>query len=334
MLLRFFLALLFSAFLSSNTTAQTAGHWRITGTLVNVDSELGNILRCEKANVNVRVRSRWANGAGVGEHPWGPSWGQFTTGAQGQFSKTGPRFANQGKKRDLLIEFQKMGQWQTLKLIEDYDGLVPHTSNGNVWTFDLGALETTAFDCAFEGQEAKKKPEIKINPDAFKHSGVDLEIVDSEIRRRTINNMEHPPGRVEWEVTIRNNGNTDYLGTGQDLTKVQLRLYRPSSQPTYDILMSEPIPAGETRTFFSPSSGNFGNTASLQPRYRVLFTVDPDDQISESDESNNTQPGCYAPLTEEYFEGWCDEQSSESPQGRKTSPLGKSHSVLQHRNSL
>ena len=72
--------------------------------------------------------------------------------------------------------------------------------------------------------------------------------------------------------------------------------------------MSDLIPAGETAVFFSPSSGYFGQESELLSNYNVLFTVDPDNTIAETNEQNNRQPGCYSPLSEIYAEGACTNQ--------------------------
>ena len=65
------------------------------------------------------------------------------------------------------------------------------------------------------------------------------------------------------------------------------------------------IPPGTSRTFTS-NSGNLGGLSeAASTSYNVIFTSDPENQILESNEGNNQQPGCYTPATEAYLEAPC-----------------------------
>ena len=99
------------------------GYWRIQGQLANVDESPLGVRKCEMANVRLRFRSRWSDGQGCivgfsGECPWGLSWGQAVTDANGRFSETSPFFIDLGRKRDLLIEHRALGgDWKTLAIV-------------------------------------------------------------------------------------------------------------------------------------------------------------------------------------------------------------------------
>ena len=352
---RLFLLLFFLIGIPVATFAD-GGYWRVTGRVENIDSNALNTTRCEMANLRLRLRSRWANGEGcivgfVGECPWGPSWGETTTNSSGNFSKTSYHFADRVRKRDLLIEFRKLGTWYQLAIISDISGATPHQGSGNTWTFQLGTLETTAFDCptvlvpaeddtpptptieaipldSDDGQNRGDggrntppgNPQIEEIPCGFGPNGqpgIDLSFAGTEVRHRD-NQPNAPPERVTWEVTIHNSGPATYSGSGDCRTQVRAVFTVPEldDERSYELTLVGAIPPGSSRTFTS-NSGNLGELSeAASTSYNVMFTIDPENKIIESNEGNNQQPGCYTPATEAYVESPCPAQSQASGSGK------------------
>ena len=337
------------------------GYWRLRGSVENIDTEISTT-RCEMPGLHLRFRSRWANGEGCivgfsGECPWGPTWGESITDGSGDFSKTSYFFADRVRKRDILIEFRKLGTWYQLAVISDISGATPHQGSGNTWTFQLGTLETAAFDCPtvfVPAEEGPPTPVIQavppgidpgpnrgsggrntplgnpqieelpcgIGPDGQR--GIDLSFSSTEVRHRD-NQPSAPPERVTWEVTIHNSGPATYRGTGDCRTQVRAVFTVPEldDERSYELTLVGAIPPGTSRTFTS-NSGNLGEVSDAQSlSYNVMFTIDPENKIIESNEGNNQQPGCYTPATEAYVESPCPAQSQASGSGkgsnRKTS---------------
>jgi hypothetical protein len=358
---RFFLLLFVLIGLPVATFAD-GGYWRVTGRVENIDSNALNTTRCEMANLRLRLRSRWANGEGcivgfVGECPWGPSWGETTTDGRGRFSKTSHYFADRVRKRDILIEFSSLGTWYQLAIISDVSGQTPHQGSGNTWTFLFGTFETTAFDCPTElvpaeddtpptptveaipldsdddqnrGEGGRNtplgSPQIKQLPCGFGPNGqpgIDLSFVGTEVRHRD-NQPNAPPERVTWEVTIHNSGPATYSGSGNCRTQVRAVFTIPEldDERSYELTLVGAIPPGTSRTFTS-NSGNLGELSeAASTSYNVIFTIDPENQILESNEGNNQQPGCYTPATEAYLEAPCpaSSQGASGPRGPNRKP--------------
>ena len=343
----------FLLFLAAMPTSVLAdgGYWRLRGSVENIDSNALNTTRCEMPGLHLRFRSRWANGEGCivgfsGECPWGPTWGEATTDSSGDFSKTSNFFADRVRKRDILIEFSKLGSWYQLAIISDFSGATPHQGSGNTWTFQLGTLETTAFDCPTVLVPAEedpptpviqavppgadpssggsntptKNPQIEelpcgIGPDG--QPGIDLSFSSTEVRHRD-NQPSAPPERVTWEVTIHNSGPATYRGTGDCRTQVRAVFIVPEldDERSYELTLVGAIPPGTSRTFTS-NSGNLGELSdAASTSYNVMFTIDPENNIIESNEGNNQQPGCYTPATEAYSESPCPAQSQATGSGK------------------
>lgn len=323
--------------LSSNAAANAApdGYWTITGIIENVDAGVSGTNRCQIANLELRFKSRWSNGLGCttgfnGECPWGTAWGQTRTNSSGQFSIRSNRFVDQGRKRDVLIEYRSMGSWLSLKTVSGIDSNTPRLTQGNNWTFSLGTVMTDKLDCPTVLTDAPEAPKELVPTSAQNGGGkgagpcgnIDLEIVSVAIRRRTANGNEYSPRYIEWEVTIRNNGTSAYAGTGKCKTKVALDLYVNSNVRSYSVSMTNPIPAGGTAVFSSPTQGYFGSQSSLNASYGVLFTVDSQNELQETNEQNNRRPGCYSLATEEYSDGPCTSQRrSQADNSKRSSEL-------------
>ena len=333
------------------TLLADGGYWRLRGSVENIDSNALNTTRCDMPGLHLRFRSRWANGEGcivgfVGECPWGASWGETTIDGSGDFSKTSHFFADRVRKRDILIEFSKLGSWYQLAIISDISGATPHQGSGNTWTFQLGTLETTAFDCPtilVPAEEEPPTPVIQaVPPGADPGSGgrntptknprieelpcgigpdgqpsIDLSFSSTEVRHRD-NQPSAPPERVTWEVTIHNSGPATYRGTGDCRTQVRAVFTVPEldDERSYELTLVGAIPPGTSRTFTS-NSGNLGELSdAASTSYNVMFTIDPENKIIESNEGNNQQPGCYTPATEAYVESPCPAQSQASGSGK------------------
>ena len=248
------------------------GYWRIQGQLANVDESPLGVRKCEMANVRLRFRSRWSDGQGCivgfsGECPWGLSWGQAVTDANGRFSETSPFFIDLGRKRDLLIEHRALGgDWKTLAIVSNLSSGSPHQENGNVWRFDLGEVTTQVFDCPVILRPAKNdhgvlQPIVDPNanqdpanasedsddgndnpPSSVGPPGQIEEIpcgmgpngsrnLDLAFESTSVRHRDNQPNapieRITWEVVIRNNGTTTFKSTGKCRTAVRLTLFIP-----------------------------------------------------------------------------------------------------------
>jgi hypothetical protein len=248
------------------------GYWAIQGQLLNVDESAIRITKCDQANVRLRFRSRWSDGQGCivgfsGECPWGPSWGQAVTDANGRFSETSPFFIDLGRKRDILIEYQALGgDWKSIAIRSNLSSASPHQEHENVWRFNLGEVTTQAFDCPIILQPAKDdngvlQPIVDPNanqdpPNPSKDSGDDSDnnpnsvgspgqikelpcgmgpngnrnldlAFESTSVRHRDNQPNAPIERITWEVVIRNNGTTTFTSTGKCRTAVRLTLFIP-----------------------------------------------------------------------------------------------------------
>ena len=140
--------------LCCNTFAISAstGYWTIAATIENVDAGIDATTRCQMEDLELRFRSRWADGQGcitgfTGECPWGAVWGKTTTNSQGRFSMRSNLFADQGRKRDVQIEYRSQGSWLPLEIISDIDANTTHLTQGNNWIFDVGTITTDKLDC-------------------------------------------------------------------------------------------------------------------------------------------------------------------------------------------
>ena len=66
----------------------------------------------------------------------------------------------------------------------------------------------------------------------------------------------------------------------------------------YHLTLNKPIAAGSEETFTS-NSGNLDETSEANSEsYSILFQIDPENKIYETDEGNNESSGIYAPSTE------------------------------------
>jgi hypothetical protein len=307
------------------------------GKVENVESDAFGVRRCEKPSLQLRFRSRWANGQGcavgfAGECPWGPSWGETATDSEGRFSKLSLYFADKGRRRDVLIEFKRLGLWSTLTVLEDFYGGTPHQTQGNTWVFDVGTIETSGLGCPTVLTDAGNEDtggggldpipngSIALAPCGLGPNGkpvIDLAIVSAEVRHRD-NSPNSPPERVSWEVTIRNNGVATYRGTGNCRTQVRavFNIVELDQHRSYEMNLNGEIAPGQSRTFTS-NSGNLGELSDEQSSsYNVLFTVDPENKVLETNEGNNQQQGCYTPATETYVQGPCPTASQSSSKRR------------------
>jgi hypothetical protein len=311
------------------------GFWKVTGDLVNNDNVGTGFAErsCPMENVKLRFKSRWLGGTGNGftgpvtPFPWGRSWGESTTDRNGRFSETSYFFPNASRGRDILIEAWVLGsnfqyKWTEVTIVRQISGGTPHQQSGNIHTFDLGAVETDLFECPTvwvpgtrpdEYQptiEAKKEdqrpvaPKIEPIPCGWAPNGkpgIDLTFASVVVRHRD-NQPNSPPERITWEVVVRNNGSTKYKGTGTCKTRVRMAIYIPEleQEREYFLSLTKPIAAGAEETFTS-NSGNLGEISEANSEsYNILFEIDPENQIAESNEDNNEQSGVYTPTTEAF----------------------------------
>lgn len=134
----------------------------------------------------------------------------------------------------------------------------------------------------------------------------DLAFESTAVRHR--DNQPHAPiERITWEVVIRNNGPTPFKSSGKCRTSVRMSVYIPELEATrvYDMTLHGEIQPGATRKFTS-NSGNLGEISEeASTSYNLKFEIDPDNNVLESNEANNIQPGCYTPSTGNYVEHIC-----------------------------
>jgi len=319
----------------ASVSSADGGFWKVTGDLVNKDDAGSSFERsCPMANVKLRFKCRWLGGTGVGFNgpvnpaPWGPSWGEATTNGNGRFSETSYFFPDAGRGRDILIEawvrdsnFQH--QWTTVTIVRGISGSTPHQRSENIHTFDLGTIETNLFECpAGLGpgrrpnddlptikpvkDDDKRREKKTIEPIPYGmgpngQPGIDLEFTSVVVRHRD-NQPNAPAERISWEVVVRNNGPLKYKGSGNCKTRVRMAVYIPElgTEREYFLTMTKPIAAGAEETFTS-NSGNLGEISDANSdAYNILFEIDPDNLILESNENNNEESGVYTPATENF----------------------------------
>jgi len=333
-------SMLFICFLVFGFTAPSfadGGFWRVTGDLVNKDNAgTGFETSCPMANVKLRFKSRWLGGTGVGftgpvtPFPWGISWGEATTNSNGQFSETSYFFPNAVRGRDVLVEAWVLGTdfrytWKTVTIVRNLSGASPTQQSGNIRTFNLGTIETSLFECPTvfvpgdnSSDDSPRIAEDKRNKRPTKKRqgtieaipygmgpngkpGLDLEFTSVVVRHRD-NQPNAPAERITWEVVVRNNGPLKYKGTGNGKTRVRMAVYIPElgQEREYFLTMTKPIAAGAEETFTS-NSGNLGEISEANSEaYNIMFEIDPDNLILESNENNNEESGLYTPATENF----------------------------------
>ena len=138
-----YIVLLMLITLSPIVAKSDSGYWRVEGSVVNIDSNALGTSQCELPGLQLRFHSRWSNGSGCivgfsGECPWGPSWGEDSTNSNGEFSETSYFFADNSLMRDIRIQYQSFGNWNTLDIVSSISGATPHQRSGNVSIYDLG----------------------------------------------------------------------------------------------------------------------------------------------------------------------------------------------------
>ena len=329
----FFIGFLLFGFAS--VASADGGFWRVTGELINKDNAgTGFETSCPMANVKLRFKSRWLGGTGVGfagpvtPFPWGISWGEATTNSNGRFSETSYFFPDAVRGRDVLIEAWVLGTdfrytWKTVTIVRNLSGASPTQQSGNIRTFNLGTIETSLFECPTvfvpgdnsnddspkiaedkRNKRPTKKRQGTIEPIPYGMGpkgkpGIDLEFKSVVVRHRD-NQPNAPAERISWEVVVRNNGPLKYKGSGNCKTRVRMAVYIPElgTEREYFLTMSKPIAAGAEETFTS-NSGNLGEISDANSdAYNILFEIDPDNLILESNENNNEESGVYTPATE------------------------------------
>ena len=307
------------------------GYYRVTGNLRNIDnagSALGSS-SCSMSNVKLRFKSRWTGGTGVGftgpltPFPWGPSWGEVTTDSNGRFTKTSYFFPNATRNRDVLIEARIMDShfnysWVEVKTILGVWGAAPRQQTGNIYTFALGNVQTDLFDCPttwtsqpneeeneedvpFPVPQKVKLEEVPCGWGPNSKPGIDLTFASVVVRHRD-NQPDAPPERISWEVVVKNEGTATYRGSGKCKAKVRFAVFIPeqNKEREYFLTLSKSIAPGSEKTFTS-NNGNLGEISEANSQsYNVLFEIDPDNSIVESNENNNQQSGAYAPTTQSY----------------------------------
>ncbi|MEC8554053.1 MAG: CARDB domain-containing protein [Planctomycetota bacterium] len=332
-LMSFMLVFLISGLAS--VSAAEGGFWRVTGNLVNVNNGVTGLNgpSCPMANVRLRFKSRWLGGTGVGLNgpvtpfPWGTSWGTATTDSNGWFSETSSFFADSSRGRDILVEARVRGdnsqyEWKPVTIVRGLSASTPHQVTGNIHTFNLGEVETDLFECPTDlvpAPQPERKPKIakvpndkpneieaKIKPIPCGWStngkpGIDLTFTSVVVRHRD-NQPNSPPERITWEVVVRNNGPMEYKGSGKCKTSVRMTVFisELGKEREYHLTLNKPIAAGSEKTFTS-NSGNLGETSEAESdSYPILFEIDPENEISETDEGNNQLSGTYSPATETF----------------------------------
>ena len=319
----------------ASVSSADGGFWRVTGNLVNWnDSGTGfNGPSCPMANITLRFKSRWLGGTGVGLNgpvtpfPWGPSWGTATTDSNGWFSETSYFFADSSRGRDILVEARVRGdnaqyEWKPVTIVSGISVSTPHEVTGNIHTFNLGEVETDLFECPSHlvpvSQPENKATIVEVSNDRLNDNeatikpipcgwvtngkpGIDLAFTSVVVRHRD-NQPNSPPERITWEVVVRNNGPVDYQGAGECKTKVRMTIFisELGKSREYHLTLNKPIAAGSEETFTS-NSGNLGETSEANSdAYPILFAIDPENEISETDEGNNQLSGVYSPGTETF----------------------------------
>ena len=320
--------------LASISSAES-GFWRVTGNLVNRNHN-GTGLNgpsCPMANITLRFKSRWLGGTGVGLNgpvapfPWGPSWGTATTDSNGWFSETSYFFADSSRGRDILVEARVRNdnaqyEWKPVTIVRGISDSTAHEVTGNIHTFNLGEVETELFECPVHlvpaPQSENKATIVEVRNDRPNDNettikpipcgwvtngkpGIDLAFTNVVVRHRD-NQPNSPPERITWEVVVRNNGPVDYKGAGECKTKVRMTIFisELGKSREYHLTLNKPIAAGSEETFTS-NSGNLGETSEANSdAYPILFAIDPENEISETDEGNNQLSGVYSPATETF----------------------------------
>ena len=312
-----------------------AGYWRVSGQVINTRTNALGTQTCPKAGLNLRVKSRWANGQGCivglsGECPWGPSWGTSVTDSNGRFSEKSHHFADISKQRDILIQYREAvgGQWRTLKVISNISGATPHSKSGNVSNYALGVINTSLFECPTDLQPSgtgdgpgtphtvpaaqttpgQKKPQAKaICGRMIPGGGIarpELSLVSATVMHR-IGQPQAPPERISWQVVIRSNGPAAYRATDGCRTVVRavFAIKDMSVDRTYELpIPSLAVGASVTLT----GNGNLGELSeSSAANYPVTFVIDPDNELPEADETNNSLIGCYNLGSQTYAGGAC-----------------------------
>ena len=95
------------------------------------------------------------------------------------------------------------------------------------------------------------------------------------------------PGKWSSEIMVHSNTK----GTGNGKTRVRMAVYIPElgQEREYFLTMTKPIAAGAEETFTS-NSGNLGEISEANSEaYNIMFEIDPDNLILESNENNNEE---------------------------------------------
>jgi hypothetical protein len=302
--------------------------WRVSGTVINRQTDAFGTRSCPKEGLRLRFKSRWSNGQGCavgfsGECPWGASWGASTTNAQGRFSEDSYRFTNMSRSRDILIQYRDVmnNTWRQLTIINNISGGTPHSSSGHSWSFNLGAIITTRFECPTQmtpgsgdsgsdggGGPSANTPQVSSICGQMGPGGQmlrpDFVLLSAQVMHR-IGQPGAPPERLSWRVVIRNNGQVDYRARGKCRTVVRAVFTIPELSKTRSYEINLPNIARNQAVTLTGSAnlGELSDDSSVN--YPVSISVDPANKVSETSENNNTLQGCYNLSSETYSNGAC-----------------------------
>lgn len=136
----------------------------------------------------------------------------------------------------------------------------------------------------------------------------DLTFVSASVRRRS---PDLVASRLHWDATVRNSGNYQYpvhqIARCRTIIRMTLTLERGAVDEVrvYDNALAGTIGPGQSRDY----SGDDGVTGEITPTgqryFPVVFSIDPDGTVPESNNNNNTLTGCYDYQQETYSNGAC-----------------------------
>ena len=315
-----------STLIAKQANAQAA-YWQVSGHIVDV-----NHRPFPFQEIRVRSRLTSVSGWGLGDtplavqNPWGAYWASpasvHVTDANGFFrvTKTLP-FLNPNLPRDISIEARcSFQQWVQIALFTNVSVSDRTSINENLWCFDLGDLSTglLCIDPKTCLHDAGKRQTLQFDPDHFDlrdldenqvsieevpqgfFGNIDLEIVDTLVVNRS--NQDPTRGVTTSHVTVRNNGTTRY---DKNISAAMLTLTLPhlfgDAVNSWEIVIPSLDPGEEKELVMY--SGNFQtDQAQNSPweSYEVIYEVDSNGVIFESNENNNLQNGWYTPGSETY----------------------------------